>query len=225
MERASSLCLSPPPGRMAGIFGDGACGLALRALAVPLLRAEAVVVVDGANRFDPYEISRAARARGGDAREALARIRVSRAFTCHQMEALLSRRLPGALSRFDARLALVLGLPETFADADVPYAEACRVFRNCLSALRGLARRGTRVVLVGKGEPPASVGHHAVGSVPADRAGFFRYLVRTADPVLLLKRTEDGLTWELRRPGGHPSVLPEGAFAGVPAARLPGGGS
>src|SRR3990172_621482 len=77
--------------------------------------------------------------RGGDGREALSRIRVSRAFTCHQMEALLSHRLPGALSRFDARLALVLGLPETFADADVPYAEACRVFRDCLGAPPGLA--------------------------------------------------------------------------------------
>ena len=198
MERASSLCLSPPPGKMAGIFGDGACGLALRALAVPLLRAEAVVAVDGANRFDPYEISKAARARGGDGREALSRIRVSRAFTCHQMEALLSSRLPEALSRFDARLALILGLPETFADADVPFAEASRVFRNCLSALRTLARGGTRVVLAGKGEPPAKGSRHAVGPVPADRAGFFRYLVRTADPVLLLKRAEGGLTWELR---------------------------
>ena len=199
MERASSLCLSPSPGKMAGIFGDGACGLALRALAGPLLRGEAVVAVDGANRFDPYEISRAARAMGGDGRAALSRIRVSRAFTCHQMEALLSRRLPDALSRFDARLALVLGLPETFADADVPYAEACRVFRNCLGALRKLARAGTRVVLVGKEEPPAKGGHYAVGPVPADRAGFFRHLVRTADPVLLLRREEGGGAWELCR--------------------------
>jgi hypothetical protein len=198
MERASSLCLTPPPGKMAGIFGDGACALALRALAVPLLRAEAAVVIDGANRFDPYEISKAARARGGDAGEALSLVRVSRAFTCHQMEALLSRRLPEALSGFDARLALVLGLPETFADADVPYTEACRVFRNCLSALRRIARGGTRVVLAGKGGPPASVRHHAVGPVPSDRAGFFRYLVKTADPVLLLRRAEGGLAWELR---------------------------
>jgi len=175
--------------------------------------------VDGANRFDPYEISRSARARGGDGGAALSRVRVSRAFTCHQMEVLLSRRLPGALSRFDVRLALVLGLPETFADADVPYAEACRVFRNCLGALRRLARAGTRVVLVGKGEPPAKGGGHAVGSVPADRAGFFRHIVRTADPVLLLRRTAGGLAWELRREGGHLTVLPEGASAGAPAAR------
>ncbi len=203
LERASSLCLFPPPGKMAGIFGDGACGLALRALARPLLCGEAVVAVDGGNRFDPYEIARAARASGGDGREALSRVRISRAFTCHQMEALLSRRLPEALARFDARLALVLGLPETFADADVPYAEACRVFRNCLSALRRLALAGTRVVLVGKGDPPAKGGYYAVGPVPADRAGFFRHLVRTADPVLLLKGEDGRRAWELCRTGAR----------------------
>ena len=203
VERASSLCLSPPLGKMAGIFGDGACGLALRALARPLLCGEAVVAVDGGNRFDPYEIARAARASGGDGREALSRIRISRAFTCHQMEALLSRRLPEALARFDARLVLVLGLPETFADADVPYAEACRVFRNCLSALRRLALAGTRVVLVGKGDPPAKGGHYAVGPAPADRAGFFRHLVRTADPVLLLKGEDGRWAWELCRTGAR----------------------
>ncbi|GAB4234455.1 MAG: hypothetical protein OHK0028_10660 [Deltaproteobacteria bacterium] len=199
IARASALCLSPLPGKMAGVFGDGACAVVLRALAGPLLRGETVAVVDGGNRFDPYEISRAARALGGDGAAALSRIRVSRAFTCHQMEALLSRRLPEALSRFDARLALVLGLPETFADADVPCAEACRVFRNCVGALRRLARAGTRVVLAGKGDPPAEGGRHAVGPVPADRAGFFRHLVRASDPVLLLRRAEGGPAWELRR--------------------------
>ncbi|HEX7518765.1 MAG TPA: hypothetical protein VF325_00670, partial [Candidatus Deferrimicrobium sp.] len=84
---------------------------------------------------------------------------------------------------------------------------------------------GTRVVLVGKGEPPAKGGYHAVGPVSADRAGFFRYLVRTADPVLLLRRAEGGLTWELRRREGHPAILPEGASADVPAARVARGGS
>jgi hypothetical protein len=183
---------------MAGIFGDGATGRVLRALAVPLLRGENVVTVDGGNRFDPYEIGKAAKALGGDGKEALSRIHISRAFTCHQMEALLSRRLHEALSRFDARLALIMGLPETFSDADVPYAEACRVLRNCLSALRRIALSGTRVVLVGRGEPPAKT-YHSVGPVPGNRSGFFRYLLRTAEPVLLLRRSEESWTWELRR--------------------------
>ena len=182
LDRASSLCLSPPPGKMAGIFGEGACALALRALARPLLRGEAVVAVDGGNRFDPYEISKAARALAGDGREALSRIRISRAFTCHQMEALLAHRLAPALARFDARLALVLGLPETFTDADVPYPEACRIFRGCLSALRRIASGGSRVVLVGRGERPEDE--------ESGRSGFFRHLVRIADPLLVLRGGE-----------------------------------
>jgi hypothetical protein len=198
IDRASALCLSPPPGKMAGIFGDGATGRVLRALAVPLLRGENVVTVDGGNRFDPYEIGKAAKALGGDGKEALSRIHISRAFTCHQMEALLSRRLQEALSRFYARLALVVGLPETFSDADVPYAEACRVFRNCLSSLRRIALSGTRVILVGRGEPSAK-SHYSVGPAPSNRSGFFRYLLRTAEPVLLLRRSEEGWAWELRR--------------------------
>ena len=72
-------------------------------------------------------------------------------------------------------------------------------------------------------EPPEKGGPYAVGPVPADRAGFFRYLVRTADPVLLLRRAEGGLAWELRRREGRPAVPPGGAAA-VPAARPARGG-
>jgi hypothetical protein len=198
IERAFSLCLRPPPGKMAGIFGDGACGLSLRALARPLLQGEAVVAVDGGNRFDPYEIGKAARALGRDGKEALSRIRVSRAFTCHQMEALLVRKLPFALARYDAGLAVILGLPETFRDADVPYPEACRLFRNCLSALRRIAREGIRVVVVGRAEPPRDAGVHSPMPAAGNRAGFFRHLVKAADPALFLRREEDRRTWELR---------------------------
>ena len=193
IERASALCLRPAPGKLAGFFGAGAHRLALRALARPLVAGEPVVAVDGGNRFDPYEIGKAERALGGSGRAALSRILVSRAFTCHQMEALLSRRLRSALDRSGAGIAVVFGLPETFADADVPYAEACRVFRNCLSSLRRLAAGGTRVVLVGSPPPSPEAG---------DRAGFFRHLVRIADPCLLLRREEDGTAALLRRRGG-----------------------
>ncbi len=68
----------------------------------------------------------------------------------------------------------------------------------CLSALRRVALSGTRVVLVGRGEPPAK-NYHSVGPAPANRSGFFRYLVRAAEPVLLLRRSGEGLAWELRR--------------------------
>jgi hypothetical protein len=201
IERASALCLRPAPGKLAGFFGTGAHRLALRALARPLVAGEPVVAVDGGNRFDPYEISKAERALGGNGRVALSRILVSRAFTCHQMEALLCT---------EAGIAVVLGLPETFTDADVPFAEACRVFRNCLSSLCQLAAHGVRVVLVGEGDARGISGGESPGSpaspfaaVSADsgdksrgggnRAGFFRHLARIADPCLLLHR--EGEEW------------------------------
>jgi len=221
LEQASDLCLRPAPGRLAGFFGTGAHRLALRALARPLVAGESVVVADGGNRFDPYEIGRAERALGGSGRLALSRILVSRAFTCHQMEALLSRRFGPALARSGARTAVVFGLPETFADADVPFAEACRVFRGCLSALRRLAGGGIRVVLVGEGDaggigaeetPGSSVlspiaTFDATGGRPpggrtapagGDRAGFFRHLVRISDPCLLLRQEGEGWAAALR---------------------------
>ncbi len=190
IERVSALCLRPLPGKLAGFFGAGAHRLALRALARPLMAGEPVVAVDGGNRFDPYEIGRAERALGGSGRVTLSRILVSRAFTCHQMEALLSGRLGPALDRSGAGIAVVFGLPETFTDADVPFAEACRVFRSCLSSLRRLAAGGTRVVLVGEG-----------GSVSRDgRGGFLSHLVRIADPCLLLHREGEG--WRATLRGG-----------------------
>jgi hypothetical protein len=152
-----------------------------------------VVAVDGGNRFDPYEIGKAERALGGSGRVALSRLLVSRAFTCHQMEVLLSQRLGPALDRSGARIAVVFGLPETFTDADVPFAEACRIFRSCLSSLRRLAAGRTRVVLVGEGDAPG---------LPGDRAGFLRHLVRIADPCLLLRREEEEWRATLHRRAG-----------------------
>ena len=192
--------------------------MALRALARPLMAGEPVVAVDGGNRFDPYEIGKAERALGGNGRVALSRILVSRAFTCHQMEALLSQRLGPALDRAGARIAVAFGLPETFTDADVPFAEACRVFRNCLSSLSRLAARSVRVVLAGEGDGRKISGEEISGSSASpfaavsaasgdkspeggDRAGFFRHLVRIADPCLLLHR--EGEEWRATLHGGR----------------------
>ncbi len=204
IERASSLCLSPPAGGIAAILGAEAHRYALRALARFLLAGEAAVAVDGGGLFDPYEISRAERALGGSGKAALSRVRVSRAFTCHQMEALLSGRLAPALSRSGARFALVLGLPETFADADVPWPEACRLFRASLSALRRIARKGVRVVVAGPEGPGRTSAFPVQGLPPqglpaaASREGLARHLARVADPLLLLRREGEEPRWSLR---------------------------
>ena len=108
----------------------------------------------------------------------------------------LARRLPAALSRSRARVALVLALPEAFADEDVPYPEACRVFRSCLSALRRLSREGTRVVVTGEGggghSSPLAPGKTKTEECPPKRPGFLRYLARTSDPLLMLGNLAGG---------------------------------
>jgi hypothetical protein len=190
------------PGRIAGIFGPGAGGAALRALVRPLLAGGAATVVDGGNLFDPYEMSREERRLGGDGKTALSRVRVSRAFTCHQMEALLARtchgdagppgtvraaftgtpgaplRRPRPADRAGAgngtsAILLVLGFTGTFADADVPYAESCRLFHRCLAALRRAAGSGGRVLLAGGG-------HGA-------RPGLFRRLAALVEPLIVME--------------------------------------
>jgi hypothetical protein len=113
------------------------------------------------------------------------------------MEALLASRLPSALARYDARLALVFGLPETFTDADVPYAEACRLFGKCLSSLRRISSKGIRVVLVSKVEL-ARNGYYSPMPAAENREGFFRHLARIADPALFLRRENGVWRWELR---------------------------
>lgn len=206
VERLCALGLSPAPGRIAGFFGPGAHRLALRAVARPLLAGHAVVVVDGGNLFDPYEVSRAERALGGSGREALGRLLVSRAFTCHQLEALLARRLAPAIGRCGARLVLVLGLAESFADADVPYREACRVFHGCLRALRRTAAGGVRVAAAGPAEeasPSPVLSLPGPEAARARRSGLFRHLLRTCDPLLRVRREGERTLLRLERGGGR----------------------
>jgi hypothetical protein len=143
-----------------------------------------VTAVDGGNRFDPYAVARAAAALGGSPALALSRLRLSRAFTCHQLEALLASRLPAELSRSASPVALVLGLPESFRDADVPYPEACRLFRSSLSALARLSRDGVRVLL-------------AAESWQGDRQGFLLHLARRCRPLLLVRRSGGATEWTL----------------------------
>ena len=69
---------------------------------------------DGANSFDPLLIAKIARRAGLIPEELLGRIHISRAFTCHQMEALVVERLAGAFRRFGTNVAIVSGLLDTF---------------------------------------------------------------------------------------------------------------
>jgi hypothetical protein len=94
-----------------------------------------VVLVDGANAFNPYLLSDAARALGLDHHRVLDAVHLSRVYTCHQLEALLTEHLQPAIASRHPGAVLCLGLLDTLYDEDVPATEAARIFRRIAAAI------------------------------------------------------------------------------------------
>ena len=112
-----------------------------------IARQKPVVFLDGANSFDPLLIAKIARRTGLVPEELLSRIHISRAFTCHQMQALVTERLADALDRFNTNVAIVSGLLSTFYDQDVPFGEAHELLKTTTAEFVRLAGHGARLLL------------------------------------------------------------------------------
>jgi len=120
--------------------------IALYAATERVLDGEPVVYIDGANTFDPLVIEGLARAHRRQPGTMLAMTHVARAFTCHQMERLVSDCLRAALERYQARIAILSGLFDTFYDQAVPEQESLRLFSRMMEAIEGLAKQGYTLV-------------------------------------------------------------------------------
>lgn len=110
------------------------------------LAGEPVVYLDGANAFDPFVIGRLARAHRRPPRKVLNLIHVARAFTCHQMERLVSDCLAEALDRYQARVAVLSGLFETLYDEVVRDREVARLWSRMRESIHRLTQRGYTVL-------------------------------------------------------------------------------
>ncbi len=166
------------PSGPAVFAGDDACltvGLLVSLRAVRDGRT--LVVVDGANAFDPFLVADLARRAGLQPQALLDRIRLSRVFTCHQLEALVRGRLLAAASRWRAAAVYFSGLLDPLLDEDVPAGEARRIFRLIPPALRRL-QAPDRIVVVAC-PPPHSV---------PGREEFFPALCRAAGWVFTVTR-------------------------------------
>jgi hypothetical protein len=73
-------------------------------------------------------------------------IHVARAFTCHQMERLVSDCLAEALDRYQARIAVLSGLFETLYDEAVRDREVARLWGRMREAIHRLTQRGYTVL-------------------------------------------------------------------------------
>ena len=96
-------------------------------------------VVDGGNTFNAYHVVHTLCRQTQAYAQAMARIRLSRVFTCYQMATLLAE-LEGQ-PRSGAPL-LALDFLSTFADQNVAAAERRRLLKACLGRLRRLASGG-----------------------------------------------------------------------------------
>jgi len=175
-ERALDASQQAPAG-LAALYGPDSVPLAL-ALTAQIALQRPVWVIDGGNRFDALWLAEYV-ARSGRAPEpVLARINISRAFTCHQMaERILSLPTPGSDPGPEAGAGeaiaplVILHLLDTFYDENVPITEA----RRLLNALWPVLRRRSRSVPVAITlRPPRS-------ERVADREGFYSGILQRAD--------------------------------------------
>jgi len=106
-----------------------------------------VSLVEGANRFDPYRIGEAARSLGVDPMEAVGRIRLARAFTAHQLVALVDR-WSSELAHHPATLLVAHDLPALFYEDDIALDEREALLARVASLLARTVERARRPLLL-----------------------------------------------------------------------------
>ncbi|NIV27943.1 MAG: hypothetical protein GWN58_00095 [Anaerolineae bacterium] len=99
-----------------------------------------VRVLDGGNVFQAYPIARMVRRHTADLDEALGRLQIARAFTCHQVYTLLH-----GIEAIQAP-TIALNLLTTFYDENEDLDESHRLLRACITELRRLASPGVVVI-------------------------------------------------------------------------------
>jgi len=135
-----------PEGGLYLIYGEAyVMELAQKILSRPLVTRTPVVIVDGNNGFNLYLYTRMAQYFARRPDEFLRLIKISRAFTCHQMVSL-AERVQKTAEKYHTPLVVVLDPLATFYDENVPLFEANQLFKKFESILRGLARSGLKVL-------------------------------------------------------------------------------
>jgi len=121
-------------------------------------------VVDGTNRFDAYYIAEFARrvssqpAAGQQVEpdDLLRNIFISRAFTCYQMEATITERLPAFVRKKGSPVVIIFGLLDTFYDDQAPLFEVNASLQRIIEALQRLKQEHVSVLLASMDVRPAS---------------------------------------------------------------------
>ncbi len=126
-------------------WGEGAGGISSYITGWMAGQGIDVVVLDGANRFDPYVVSSFAKKASISPESLLKRIRIARAFTCYQMATLVEEKLIALLRQEEViRQAhkprvILLGPITTFLDEDVQERETRPLIERMLKKIEEMA--------------------------------------------------------------------------------------
>ena len=194
--KALSRWLAPlKPGRGVLLWGEHLQPLAAAAAAWGVARGAPVLVVDAANRFDPYQLVREAASRHLSSRETLSRVQVARAFTSHQLVRLLAETFPANLK--PGSLVLVLGPVSLFYDEQVPLSERRRLFQDLVRLLTRIKTQAA-LLLLQPLLPRAAANRH-----------FGRLLAPVIDYFMEVESREERREGTRRpAPGGYNSAAP-----------------
>ncbi len=179
--------------RLTLLWGSTAPTRTLLALTALLAtRGHSVRIFDGGNRFDGYFVARLIRRVTHRTHETLARVKLSRAFTCFQLADLIETTsvAPPAGTPATARAGsplVVLDLLSTFYDESVPLRDAERLLRSTIGHLKRLAVAGP--VIVGAREPQTLV---------KERWGLLDQLQAAADGAWMLRPPEEASVEQAR---------------------------
>ena len=135
-----SLFPSQLPNQILLVMGEHAASTWMLELAAWLALQGNVRVLDGGNRFNAYPVAHSVRRQHQDPRVVLERIRLSRAFTCYQVDVLLEEWPPLT------HPTLVFDLLATFYDESVNLPESQRLLRQVIWRLQQLSKIAPVVV-------------------------------------------------------------------------------
>ena len=126
----------------------------------------AVTILDGGNRYRPYQVAMLLRRKTVDISTAANHLFSRRAFTCYEMNTLLGST-PSLNQPY-----LILDLLNTFYDDHVPTYEAYRLLKSCLGQIQRLLLSGPVVVTLA---PPLA----------EERSFLLEQVCRQADEVIV----------------------------------------
>jgi hypothetical protein len=197
-------------------WGEGAGGISSYVAGWMAGQGVDVIILDGANRFDPYMASSFARKALIPPEKLLKRIRIARAFTCYQMATLIEERLvsllkqKGEIIQQQKTWVILLGLITPFLDEDVPEREARPLFERSRRKIEEMAAREIPFFLFQPSNPPSTNKGGYRRPEPDDGAGRAGGLMNSKRAYLTRRLFQlSDLIWRIYQDDEGPKVVLE----------------